>query len=363
MSNPNPRVFFDISIGGKHAGRMVFELFASGVPKTAENFRALCTGEKGMGTLGKPLHFKGCIFHRVIKDFMIQGGDFTNGNGTGGESIYGEKFADEGFPYKHDRPGLLSMANSGPNTNGSQFFVTSRPTPHLDDKHVVFGKVLKGISVLREIENLPAVQDKPKQDVVIEESGELKEGEDDGVPVPADGDAYEEFPVDSGITEAAERLKAGEFLKNLGNQFFSKQQFDLALKKYQKAIRYLSSDSQESPISWEGNQQAKVDELKLASYLNSAASNLKLNQNLQAVANCDKALQLSPSNVKGLFRRGTAQINLKEFDGAKRDLIEVLKLEPNNKDARLELERVKKAEDLYNKQQAKVYSGLFGGDD
>merc|ERR1711959_465089 len=170
----NPRVFFDMTLDGVAAGRMEFELYADACPKTAENFRALCTGEKGTGGSGKPLHYKGSSFHRVITQFMCQGGDFTRGNGTGGESIYGEKFADENFKMKHDTKGLLSMANSGPGTNGSQFFITTTETPHLDGKHVVFGRVVKGYDVVEKIESCEKGEgDKPAVDVVIADCGEL----------------------------------------------------------------------------------------------------------------------------------------------------------------------------------------------
>eukprot|EP00898_Chlorokybus_atmophyticus_P006118 jgi/Chlat1/6507/Chrsp45S06068 len=177
MAPPDPSVFFDVVIGGKPAGRIVIQLYASVVPKTAENFRALCTGEKGVGKVtGLPLAYKHCPFHRVIPNFMIQGGDFSNKDGTGGESVYGSKFADEpkGLELSHTREGMLSMANAGPNTNGSQFFITLKATPHLDGKHVVFGKVVGGMDVVKKIAEVPTdKRDKPLAPVVISNCGEL----------------------------------------------------------------------------------------------------------------------------------------------------------------------------------------------
>mmetsp|Transcript_16653 Transcript_16653/g.28187 ORF Transcript_16653/g.28187 Transcript_16653/m.28187 type:complete len:203 (+) Transcript_16653:59-667(+) len=169
------KVYFDIDMDGKPAGRIVMGLFGETVPKTAENFRALCTGEKGVGkSSGKPLHFEGSKFHRVIPDFMIQGGDFTHGTGVGGESIYGGKFNDENFKIKHTAPGYLSMANAGPNTQGSQFFITTVTTPWLDGKHVVFGKILEGFDVVKAIEGVGSRSGKTSKTVRISESGELK---------------------------------------------------------------------------------------------------------------------------------------------------------------------------------------------
>ncbi|XP_051964919.1 peptidyl-prolyl cis-trans isomerase A [Xyrauchen texanus] len=161
-----PRVFFDLTANGNPLGRVIMELRADVVPRTAENFRQLCTGQPGYG-------YKGSIFHRVIPNFMCQGGDFTNHNGTGGKSIYGNKFEDENFTLKHTSPGILSMANAGPNTNGSQFFICTEITSWLDGKHVVFGQVVEGMDIIKKVEGYGSSSGKTSAKIVIADCGQL----------------------------------------------------------------------------------------------------------------------------------------------------------------------------------------------
>ena len=373
----NPRCFFDVTIGGKPEGRIYFELFADVCPKTAENFRSLCVGDKGLGqSTGKPLHFKGCPFHRIIKDFMVQGGDFSNQNGTGGESIYGEKFEDENFELKHDKPGLLSMANAGPNTNGSQFFITCKDTSHLDGKHVVFGEVIKGMAVVRTLENIEKEGEKPKKPCVIADCGEVPAGEDImAVKDDGTGDTYSDYPTESSVefTKFSEVADVAEKIKAIGNEQFKLGKYEVALKKYLKAIRYMehlhSDDSASSSSSDEEEDTKNKDDKEeteryksvvLPCHLNSAACYLKLKNYEEAVKNCGKVLdKYEENNLKALFRRGQAYSSLRDFDKALADLQSAAKLAPTDKGIRNEITRVKNQIKGQKEKEKQMYSKMF----
>ncbi|MEW5299228.1 MAG: hypothetical protein WDW38_005112 [Sanguina aurantia] len=212
-----PRVFFDIEIGGEPSGRVVMELRSDVVPKTVDNFRALCTGEKGSGKAGRKLLYKSSAFHRIITDFMCQGGDFTAGDGTGGESIYGAKFSDENFKLRHDTAGILSMANAGKDTNGSQFFICTAPCPWLDDKHVVFGKVVEGMLVVKRMEMCGSKSGKVSRRVVISDSGELPSKVQMLMRLRQEKEEAARMKADSGCLDAdAESLRRIQALQSGG---------------------------------------------------------------------------------------------------------------------------------------------------
>lgn len=365
------RVFFDVTVDKAPLGKVVFELYNDVVPKTADNFRALCTGEKGNGTSGKPLHYKGSGFHRIIKQFMIQGGDFTAGNGTGGESIYGEKFEDENFELKHEKPFLLSMANAGPGTNGSQFFITTVPTPHLDGKHVVFGEVLLGKSVVRKLENQECGEnDVPNRKCEIADCGEVPAGVDlnEFAKKKPDetGDEYEEFPEDQ--LQEGEEWQGKQIvdittnLKDMGNKAYKEGKLELGLAKYQKGLRYLH----EYPEPLEGDPKdlgEQLRKLKISLHTNSAILQVKLKQWSEASESADKALAVQgisdAEKAKALFRKGAAAGGMKEEEEAISILKQAQELAPNDAGIKKELEAVRNAAADRKAKERKAYSKAF----
>ncbi|KAJ6625133.1 cyclophilin-like domain-containing protein [Mycena sp. CBHHK59/15] len=370
MSSPaRPIVFFDITIGNKPIGRVVFSLYADLVPKTAENFRALCTGEKGDGASGKPLWYKGCGFHRVIKGFMCQGGDFTAGNGTGGESIYGMKFDDEGFPAKHEKPFLLSMANSGPNTNGSQFFITTAQTPHLDGKHVVFGEVILGKSIVRQMENNPTSGgDAPTSPVVIAACGVLSPDDPSlaEAPAAADGDAYEDYPEDgdADVQNPEVALRIATQIRELGNTLFKEGKTEQALAKYQKSIRYLDVHTL-LPEDAAPELQTAYDALLAPLLLNSALAAVRAQPPsadvaIKCASRAYTTLELSPADkAKALYRRALAHTILKDEDAAEKDLVDALAIVPDDKAIAGEVAKIRQRRKEKREKEKKAFKKMF----
>ncbi|OSX56748.1 hypothetical protein POSPLADRAFT_1158679 [Postia placenta MAD-698-R-SB12] len=374
MASERPLVFFDITIGGKPAGRVVMQLYNDVVPKTVENFRALCTGEKGEGQSGKPLQYKGSAFHRVIKGFMVQGGDFTQGNGTGGESIYGEKFEDENFEVKHTKRFLLSMANAGPGTNGSQFFITCSATPHLDGKHVVFGEVIRGKSVVRAIESTPTSSgDVPTAPCVIADCGQLSP-DDPCLSESAaanDSDPYEDYPDDQDsvdgqnvIEKPEAALKVAREVREIGTKLFKEGKAEDALAKYQKSIRYLDMH-QTLPDDAPPELKDSYDALLAPLFLNSALAALRAGGTANAgiaLRAADRALEMQLSDAdkaKALYRRALANAILKEDDSAEEDLVAASELVKDDKAILSELEKVRQRKKEKKDKERKAFKKLF----
>ncbi|ODV93809.1 hypothetical protein PACTADRAFT_51558 [Pachysolen tannophilus NRRL Y-2460] len=366
-NSQRPKVFFDVKVGDRHEGRIIFELFSDIVPKTAENFRALCTGEKGENANGVPLCYKKSVFHRVIKDFMIQGGDFTNFNGTGGESIYGEKFEDENFQLTHDTPFLLSMANAGPNTNGSQFFITTVATPHLNGKHTVFGKVISGKSIVRRIERIETGEnDKPKEDCIIEDCGELpadyvvepSASLDDGT-----GDIYEEVLGDNDnvdVNNFDSVINAVTNIKEIGTKLFKAGDFEKSYSKYHKANAYLE---EYFPDDLSSENINKLNELKASCFLNEALVALKLNKSKQTIEVATKALEVDDiddkTKAKALYRRGMGYFKAHDDISALKDFEEALKYSAGDAAILKGIEDVKQHSKKLKDQQKKAFSKFF----
>ncbi|MCJ1273971.1 peptidyl-prolyl cis-trans isomerase cpr6 [Puttea exsequens] len=359
-------IFFDIEIGGQKEGRVIFELYDDVVPKTTENFRCLCTGEKGIGKSGKPLSYKGSGFHRIIKGFMIQGGDFTAGNGTGGESIFGEKFEDENFELKHTKPFLLSMANAGPGTNGSQFFVTTVPTPHLDGKHVVFGELKDGKSIVRKIENLPTQSDKPTKDVVIVDCGQLSsdEAQKSTQKEPdSTGDVYEEFPDDQDEEfKGSQIIEIATNLKEYGNKAFKAGDINLALDKYQKGLRYLNEYPEASPEDPPGLSK-QLTHLRFTLHSNSSLLQIKLRSFQDAKKEADDALEIEEvpnhDRAKASYRKALALLGLKDDEEAVKNLEEAKKLAPDDVAINKELGAAKQKAAEHAKKEKAAYKKFF----
>ncbi|KAL8729187.1 MAG: hypothetical protein Q9166_004926 [cf. Caloplaca sp. 2 TL-2023] len=309
----------------------------------------------------------GSIFHRVIKGFMIQGGDFTAGNGTGGESIYGEKFEDENFKLKHEKPFLLSMANAGPGTNGSQFFVTTVPTPHLDGKHVVFGEVLDGKGIIRKIENLKTQNDKPERaDVTIADCGQLS-GDEAAAPSKktpdSTGDLYEDFPEDQGKhINAPETCKIANELKDFGNKAFKAGDLNLALDKYQKGLRYLN-ENPEVEKDDPPELPKQLTAIRFSLHSNSALLQNKLKAYEEAQKSATHALEqediAGPDRAKALYRKGLASQGLKDDEQAVKDFEEALKFAPGDAAITKELSAVNKKLAEQSRKEKAAYKRFF----
>ncbi|XP_013117583.1 peptidyl-prolyl cis-trans isomerase D [Stomoxys calcitrans] len=367
----NPIVFLDINIDKEFAGRMIIELRKDVVPKTAENFRALCTGEKGIGKLGKPLHYKGIRFHKVTRVYVAQSGDVVNNDGSGGESIYGTVFEDENFKLEHSDEGIVSMANFGqPNTNSSQFFITSMACDNLNGTNVVVGKVLRGLGIIGEMDQNTGDDGIPTKEIVIVNCGEIPLGEDWGIndkdethdslpPYPQDWeDKFKEFSSD-------ELVNILTRIRNAGNHFFTLQEYYKARQKYRKANRYYNLlrkryDWQElEHLKCTDDDLKKLDHFANLNNLNMAAVEIKLKNYTNARYCCREVLRLDPECGKAYYRLGQAQMALNNYEEAIANLKKAHDLVPDNKQILNELNRAKQLMTTYNRTQMANLKKLF----
>ncbi|XP_023950784.1 peptidyl-prolyl cis-trans isomerase D [Bicyclus anynana] len=357
----NPLVFLDISIDGEKAGRIVIELRYDVVPKTAENFRALCTGEKGIGVHGKPLHFKGCRFHRAISQFMVQGGDIINGDGTGSESIYGPTFDDENFKIIHDT-GVVSMANAGRDTNGSQFCITTVPCPQLDGTNVAFGRVLAGLGIAMEIQSL-ADDGQITVECVIEDSGEITEESWDVCCRDGTEDHLPEYPEDLRLNLTIEELMSSiRQVKCVGNALFGAARYRAAARKYHKSLRFLRHARDVLADGTKGlhtDYNEDIRTYKLQCNLNLAACFSKIEDYRSCITSCSAVLRIDSDNEKALYRRAQANFALQNYEAAISDLRRADEVSPKNTAVLRLLEDVRHSYKRYNEVQRQRLSKIF----
>ncbi|KAF8622532.1 hypothetical protein AX15_006943 [Amanita polypyramis BW_CC] len=302
---------------------------------------------------------------------MCQGGDFTSGNGTGGESIYGEKFEDEAFPINHTKPFLLSMANAGPNTNGSQFFITVSATPHLDGKHVIFGEVIKGKSIVRQIENSPTTTgDVPKEPIVVADSGILSPDDPSlAEKKSSDGDIYEDYPddEDQDLNDPEKVLRIARTIREIGNQLYKQGDINGALQKYSKSIRYLDLYT-ELPEDAPPEMNESYANLLSALLLNSALAAIRVEPHTHtnamiSISNTTRALNKLELNkadqAKAYYRRAFAKSIMKDEDGAEADLVVASGLLPNDAAITNELTKIRQKKKEHLDREKKAYKKMF----
>ncbi|CAG5102164.1 Similar to Ppid: Peptidyl-prolyl cis-trans isomerase D (Mus musculus) [Cotesia congregata] len=364
-SQQNPIVFLDIAIDNEKIGRIIIELFKHITPRTAENFRALCTGEKGIGINGKKLCYKGSVFHKIVPQFMIQGGDIINFDGTGGESIYGAHFEDENFKVQHSEKGLLSTVNEGkPHTNNSQFIITTETSGHLNNTNVVFGKILRGMGIVQEISEGPIVKDKPLQISKIIDCGEIK-GENWGIE-ENDGtvDVFPPFPED---WDYASKIDASNIdynyvhdvinkIKTSGNHYYGKKNYTTAERKYKKALGYYNWLTKNNIPE---ELKLILSSIRISIMLNQSATKLKLLKYREALDLCNFVLSEDKTNTKALFRRSQAYIGLNDYETGLADLKQLQCIDPDNPEISREIDKVNKSITSYLNHEKQTFKRMF----
>ncbi|KAB0798810.1 hypothetical protein PPYR_06690 [Photinus pyralis] len=351
----NSFAYLDIKIGLEKSGRVIIELFDDIVPRTVKNFKSLCLGSEDP-VLCKPLCYQGTQFHRVVPQFMVQGGDVTKNDGTGGRSIYGKQFDDENFELTHSEEGRVGMANAGANTNNSQFYITTVPCPHLDNINVVFGQVRKGLNIIREMGEVPRDNDVPIIKCIIEKCGILEPGKLWGIN-ENDGtlDVYPPWPDDWEVASDEKLENVISNIKHSGNYYFKRHNYVDSDRKYKKALRYIDY----LLTSGSGYDSKIVSEIKVCSLLNLAAVRIKKGKFQDANIYCNQAIALDSQNGKAHYRRAQALIGLKEYDKALLDLNKAYNFCPSDKLIQNELQKVKNLKLNYLQKEKMIFSKMF----